>query len=341
MSDGTAVDLESPCLSELVKIHEQDLKKLRSELNAQRAEEDFDDVFLLRYLLSNGDPGHHTVEAVKKAQYWRKEYSTLVASAKANACSGHLDSSALKEYMSDEDLATLDSCLKATFTCSTTQPPDFPMYVIHSGKAKLTKLMGQVSIESVGLWLTWRNEIGFWRCDAASRKSDRLLKQIIVMNMAETSFWEQDMRFFMAYGNSSNRANWLHPQLLARNIVVNPPSYMSFFWMVGRQLVSERLLKKVHVHDGPPHDYLQLYYGGTLPTQFLHALEGGEVQDVSVEDCQEFACQEIQWANKSSDPKVGPEVKQTQMDSKAQPFKSNALARVAALLCARICDPVK
>lgn len=279
MCRGHATELDLPALSELLKTHKADLDKLRLALSAQHQREDLDDVFLLRYLLSYGGPGCNTVEAVMKSQEWRDKYSALVASAKANAAmDGYtVDSSALKEYMSSDELAILDSCLRATFSCPTNYPPNFPMYVIHSGKCKLLQLMGNVSIESVGLWLTWRNEIGFWRCDTLSRQKGRLIKQIIVMNMAESSFWDQDPRFFVAYGNSSNRATWLHPQLLARQVVVNPPAYLSYFWALGRRLVSERLLKKVYVHDSQAHDYLKLYYGDTLPEEFQQALQGGEV----------------------------------------------------------------
>lgn len=269
------MELELPALSELLKTHKEDLQQLRKTLNTFSGDV-FDDLFLLRYLLSFGGPGHETAEAVIRAQDWREKYKPLVKSAKANASfnSYQVDSSALKEYMSADDLATLDSCLLATFTVPTKQPPDFLMYVIHSGKCKLLQLMNNVSAESVGLWLTWRNEIGFWRCDAASRLSGRLIKQIVVMDMAESKFMQQDPRFFIAYGNSSKRASWLHPQLLARNIVVNPPSYMNYFWALGRRLASQRLLKKVHVHNGVPKDYLQQYYGDALPEHFQQALNG-------------------------------------------------------------------
>lgn len=283
------MELASAPLAELFDQYEDQVEALRDSLPAARRRFT-DNLFLLRYLLSYGGPSQAAAEAVVKALDWRESHAPLVEAARN--CEDELDSSPLREYISAEHLRTLDSCLKASFVGTTECPAGFPLYQIQSGQSALRELMGKVPGEAVSLWLTWRNEIGFWRCDAQSRRSCCLIKQIVVLNLAGCRLMDQDPRFFVAYGRSSTRSEFLHPQLLARQVVLNPPAFMGYFWALGRRLLSERLLKKVHVHSGKPAEHLAKYFQGAPPEDLLESVAkrpaaGGSRRGSATSDAQE------------------------------------------------------
>mmetsp|Transcript_31662 Transcript_31662/g.90895 ORF Transcript_31662/g.90895 Transcript_31662/m.90895 type:complete len:310 (+) Transcript_31662:89-1018(+) len=263
------MELASLPLSELFDTYEDQIETLREGLPSEKRRS-ADNLFLLRYVLSYGGPGQAAKDAVLKALEWRESYRSLVEAARN--CTDETDSSALREYISENHLRTLDSCLQAGFFGTTECPPGFPLYLIQSGQSALRALMSQVPGESVSLWLTWRNEIGYWRCDAASRQSCCLVKQIVVLNLAGCKLMDQDPRFFVAYGRSSKRSEFLHPQLLARQVVLNPSPFMGYFWALGRRLLSERLLKKVHVHSGRPAEHLSKYFQGSPPEGLVESV---------------------------------------------------------------------
>mmetsp|Transcript_87366 Transcript_87366/g.232073 ORF Transcript_87366/g.232073 Transcript_87366/m.232073 type:complete len:317 (-) Transcript_87366:93-1043(-) len=274
------MELASPPLAELFDKYEDQIEVLRDSLPVGRRRLT-DNLFLLRYLLSYGAPSSAAAEAVVKALEWRESHSTLVEAARE--CENELDSSPLREHISAEHLRTLDSCLKAAFAGTTECPPGFPLYQIQSGQSAIRELMGLVPGDAVSLWLTWRNEIGYWRCDTQSRRSCHLVKQIVVMNLAGCRLMDQDPRFFVAYGRSSKRSEFLHPQLLARQVVVNPPAFMGYFWALGKRLLSERLLKKVHIHNGKPGEHLAKYFQGSPPVELVESV-GKKPADCSHRD---------------------------------------------------------
>lgn len=266
-------------LSDLFDQYEDDIELLRESIPRER-QQGVDNLYLLRYVLSYGGAGQATVDALLKGLEWRSSHKSLVEGARS--CVDELDSSPLAEYIPADQLKVLDSCLRASFAGRTDNPPGFPLYLIQNGQSALVDLMSQVPGEAVSLWLTWRNEIGYWRCDQASRQRCTLVKQIVLLNLAGCRLRDQDPRFFVAYSRSSKRSEYLHPQLLARQVVVNPPSFMAYFWALGRRLLSEKLLKKVVVHSGDPAKHLNIYFQGALPKMLLEAVcRQGASSDVS------------------------------------------------------------
>ncbi|CAK0889397.1 unnamed protein product, partial [Prorocentrum cordatum] len=209
-----AAALEPRRLADAQARHAQEVEELRGRLAAACPGREPDDLFLLRYVLSYEGGGPGAAAAAARAIAWREKHRGLVAAAQA--CTDELASEPLKEWISLEHLRVIDSCLVARFAGQTSTPQGFPLYVIHSGRCRLRKLMDTVDIKSVALWLTWRNEIGYWRCDAATRRSGLLMKQVVVMSMEGALMSGQDPRFFVSYGKSSKRSEYLHPQLLAR-----------------------------------------------------------------------------------------------------------------------------
>jgi len=284
-ANGEPMDLEPQPLSALFDDYDEQIEALRLQLPNEKQQK-VDNLYLLRYLLSYGGPSAAAAAAVVKALEWREAHSALVAAARS--CSDEQDSTqALSEFIDPTTLKILDSCLVARFAGESSRPRNFPVYVIQSGHSSLRKLMSHVPGDSVSLWLTWRNEIGHWRCDAASRKSGRLLKQLNIMSLKGCRLMDQDPRFFLAYGRSSSRSEWLHPQLLARQIVVHPPVFMSYFWALGRKLVSKRLLSKVRVYSGSPADHLAEYLDNPMLDELVSSLsvvqQGGPAVDDDVE----------------------------------------------------------
>eukprot|EP01091_Cochliopodium_minus_P020601 TRINITY_DN904_c0_g1_i3.p1 TRINITY_DN904_c0_g1~~TRINITY_DN904_c0_g1_i3.p1 ORF type:complete len:162 (-),score=40.10 TRINITY_DN904_c0_g1_i3:83-568(-) len=105
--------------------------------------------------------------------------------------------------------------------------------------------MDHVSEEQMCNFLVFQKEICWIKCDELTRKNRRLTKMLAVNDMNGVSLLSNDKRFFKSLGDSSKIAENLYPQLLDKNVVVNPPTMFKVIMSVASVFMSKKSLSKM------------------------------------------------------------------------------------------------
>uniref|UniRef100_A0A0G4HCL8 CRAL-TRIO domain-containing protein n=1 Tax=Chromera velia CCMP2878 TaxID=1169474 RepID=A0A0G4HCL8_9ALVE len=200
--------------------------------------EECDSIHILRYALSF-DNTTDAAKALTKAIEWRSTRSDLVKAARNGQ--GFLPDGETEETFREFCIAGFHG---------RTQEGHL-VYIIRSGLSNMPAVLNSAGRQKVTDFLTLRNEIGFHQCDKLTRETGYLHKVVVLLDMRHSSLSNQDFRFLSAYGESSKRSEFLHPQLLGQQIVLNPPGYVSMLWDVGRKMMSKRTLRKICMQTAP------------------------------------------------------------------------------------------
>ena len=215
---------------------------------------EFDDIFLLRYLLSNDADVAKAGEQLRKGLAWRVEHAAVVAAvARGDAPPLH---------------ATIAPYCVADFAFGTRE--DAPVYVVRTGLGDPRRLMDACTPEQVLAWLMYQKERAFQRCDALTRGSRRLVKMVNVVDFAHLrwSLWggSNDPRFFKVMGASSKTAEYVYPQLLNKSVMINLPRFFSVIYAFVKPFIPARTRKKINICPGRPAALQQLAEGAPVPS---------------------------------------------------------------------------
>jgi hypothetical protein len=211
-------------LAQLLQEHRGEvaaLKTLVGAIGAAAADGTlYDDVFLLRFVLSNkGREAGEVTDKVRECVAWRKKHAALlVALSKGER---HPQEKAVSEFLFSGTTGSLGG--------------GEPIAVVRMGLSDFRKLMSSFSVDEVSEYLTVEKERTFRVCDAETRKRGRIVKSITVIDFADFSMFggRFDNRFFTALGNSSKASSTLYPQMQAKTVAINTPSYYA---MVNKSL---------------------------------------------------------------------------------------------------------
>lgn len=220
-------------IAKLLVHHKAEIEQIRAELGDEIDPTLHDDIFLLRFVLSMKTVAA-SVDGVRKCLAWRKENASLLAMVDRNE---HVPCHAIiKRYaVSDHH--------------STPLKDGSPLLVTRAGLCDLSSLLAHVTQAELVDWLMWLNEHAFRECDQITRKTGRLTKLVRVNDMMGASLM-QDRGFFSAVGKSSKTAAFVWPQLVEKNIILNPPSLMSVLLKVAATFLSANTMAKVAMCKG-------------------------------------------------------------------------------------------
>ncbi|KAI8802260.1 CRAL-TRIO domain-containing protein [Cladochytrium replicatum] len=177
-------------VAEALKTHEDEIQKLKKNLASEIAGSSlFDDIFILRFVLSNGLKAEANLrEAIK----WRRENAKALEIASTGGPPPH------------DDIVGIDE----------------------------------------------RPGLDVLHCDAATRKSGKLVKLIVVNDFQHAKMLGADSRFFKGLGIASKRSEVYYPQLLGIQVMINPPSWMNMVFPIAKLFMSKRTLDKIKVCPG-------------------------------------------------------------------------------------------
>ena len=160
---------------------------------------DWDDIWLVRYVLSFPDPQART-EAVRKAIAYRRERAVLLAGALAGQPAPHHDQ--------------LQKLNIAGFHATTKLGE--PVYIVRTNVSDPTAVMESLTPEQVLENLLHEREVAFRMCDAETRKRRVLVKMITIIALEGVALANIDRRFFKQLGEGGKIAEFVY----VRNIVV-------------------------------------------------------------------------------------------------------------------------
>ena len=171
----------------------------------------FDDIFLLRYILSFKQVDKATPPC-RETLEWRVKNKDILHRLTSTGIDGIPNASTFLKFQTVGDIST-------TFQGWTT-------YVVRTAHSDLPSLMGAMSVQEVSDYLTYSKELQWREVDRLTRATGVLVKNISVIDLNGFSFFGADRRFFKALGDSSKVSAVVFPQLLGATICVNAPSFI-------------------------------------------------------------------------------------------------------------------
>jgi len=225
-----------PNVDELLATHASEIAALRVAIADTKFEDaatpivPFDDLWLLRFLLSNGAAGAE--KAVRATLKWREEKAPMLALAAAG-----------QEHPLHAKIATMS--LAEVYSLRTVS--DEPVQLIRAGLSNVKRLMDTHTPEEVIEWMNFQKEQAFLVCDEATRRTRRLVKMVCVLDMHSSRFMDNDNRFFKALGRASKDSELYYPQLLAITVGVNVPGYLNLIWPIAKRLMPAKTLAKFRI----------------------------------------------------------------------------------------------
>ena len=230
---------DQPNVDDLLQKHAADIATLRAAVASDKRFADgannriipYDDIWLLRFILSNG-PGKSAEKAVRATLEYRAKKANLLARCAAG-----------------EDYPLAASMSKFSISEIYEKPTEAgePVQLIRAGKSNVKKLMDTYSADEVVENMNYQKEQAFIRCDDATRRTRRLIKMVAVVDMHSQRFSDNDKRFYKAIGRASKESEMFYPQLLAITVGINVPSYMNLIWPIAKRVIPAKTLAKFRI----------------------------------------------------------------------------------------------
>ena len=189
----------------------------------------YDDIWLLRFILSNGNQGAE--KAVRATLAYRAANVELLERA---AAGDNAKYQPLLRYSIAE-----------VYSQRTTM--DEPVQLIRAGKSNVKKLMDLFTEDEVVESMNFQKEQLFLMCDEATRRTRRLVKMVTCLDMHSSKFTDNDKRFFKALGRASKDSELYYPQLLQITVAINVPSYLNLIWPIAKRVMPAKTLAKFRI----------------------------------------------------------------------------------------------
>ncbi|OQR84686.1 hypothetical protein ACHHYP_13095 [Achlya hypogyna] len=193
-----------------------------------------DDVWLLRYLLSNSTPAASEAP-IRFTIQWRRERSATILALRAGAKpTTHVEME--KFLVSGEHKQTTAG---------------EPVIVVRIGLCNSKALMDKFSHTDVVEYMLLARETTMASLDAATRATRRLVKAITILDFAGFSLLRgHDARFTKVQAACSKLSEQMYPQLLGRTIFMHTPPIIPYLFRLLKPLLSQRTVQKVAMCPG-------------------------------------------------------------------------------------------
>jgi hypothetical protein len=224
----------------LIKLHAGEIEKLRKlaqPLDKFNPKE-HDDIFLLRYILSNKSAAA-SIEAVKFCIEYRSEPKNKFWFDKCAAGDAlpMIDALAKRglNVMGFHTVPALDGG---------------PVQLVRQGAVDFEPLLDIWTDEEMIRWTSMQKEVAWQQCDRVTRETGRLVKLIVVNDFKGTPFRKPPSRWMNAFSESSKVAEKIYPQLVETTVMVNTPSWFKWVFSFIKLFLSKRTLEKFKACKG-------------------------------------------------------------------------------------------
>ncbi len=204
------------------------------------------DVALLRYCISFHDDAEAAGAAAVRAAAYRREHAAWLSPARRLVEEGR----PLEEVyrLAAPHWAALEPRL-ATGVHRTTVFGG-PVSYIRAGLIDLDELMEAVDVKELARFFIFDKEVVYTLCDLATRRNGFITKALYVMDGANLGVLDANRNFFKAMGESSKASEFLHPQLVQRQCVVNAASSFKAVLKVASVFLSKKTLDRFAICRG-------------------------------------------------------------------------------------------
>jgi len=230
-----SLDLYPPgSLDTLLSTHDADIKALKSSLGDALPKEDlYDSIWLLRYCLSFKEREPRE-KAARDCIAWRKENSQMLQ----DVAEGVLP--AISERIAPYMVAGFHGFGKG----------GEPLFVVRASVCDPKAIMDTLTEADLLPWFMAQREQAFIMCDKATRVQRRLVKQMSVIAMSNSSLSGFDKRYFAVIAKSGKMSEYCYPQLLLKSCSFDPPTFFMGMFTLFKPLMSRTMLEKFALCPG-------------------------------------------------------------------------------------------
>jgi hypothetical protein len=217
-----------------------EMRKLHPELAGES------DVALLRFCISFRDNAEAAGAAAAKAATYRKENAAWLGPARQLVEEGKPLAEVYR--LAAPHWKVLEPRLAAGVHRTTRFGG--PVSYIRAGLIDLDELMDAVEVEELARFFIFDKEVVYTLCDLATRKNGFLTKAMYVMDGANLGIMDANRKFFKAMGESSKISEFLHPQLVQRQCVINASSSFKAVLKMASVFLSKKTLERFVMCSG-------------------------------------------------------------------------------------------
>jgi len=220
----------SASLDELLATHAAAIAALRAEVSAAIAASAFtwDDVALLRYVLSFADAPAKAADAIRSCVEWRSANAAMLADAAAGRPPPF--AAELEPFMVSAPHGT--------------GKEGEQLFVVRAGISNPAGAMAVATPAQLTSFLMFWKEVAHIHCDRETRARRKLVKQVVVVDLANASLANNDRSYFKVLAESGKLSEIVYPQLLGKAVVIHPPAFLATVMAVFRPLMSKKQLDK-------------------------------------------------------------------------------------------------
>lgn len=229
-------------VSELIKRHRKEideLQKLTAQSGVGYDAAEHDDLFFLRYVLSNGSAAK-SIDAVKFTIEYRKDPVNRYHLDKA---AGSVDDLPLMNQMAQAELNIVYFHRHPALDGG-------PLQLIRNGAVDFEPLLDVWTDEELIRYTHLQKEWAWRQCDAVTRETGRLTKLIVANDFTGMRFQRPPKKWMAAFSESSKLAEKMYPQLVETTAMVHCPSWMKWIFSFVKLFLSKRTLSKFRTCPG-------------------------------------------------------------------------------------------
>lgn len=246
--------ITEPTIDDLLAQNVEALRALRAELAPELAQSDavgtlFDDIFLLRYILSFTKEQKAVADAAEPLHQclrWRMANPKLLQAARVWDDGDHSASLALVPSI-ESILPNLNGRLHRK-----TAKDGGPVYLIRGCLQDDKAMRAHVDTYGTDGLITYmliQRERAFVINDAQTRKTRRLVKMIQLYDMGDMAF-SFDRQMLKIFGGISRLSEQYYPQLMRQLIIFNSPSMVRGLLALARPFFPAKLIEKLKFCKG-------------------------------------------------------------------------------------------
>ncbi|KAI8803806.1 CRAL-TRIO domain-containing protein [Cladochytrium replicatum] len=209
-----------------------ELKAACADMVPSDPPEPYDDLFFLRFLLTYKGSVAEALAIVRRTITWRLENADVLKRIREGTGGPLYDEKVSLYSVSSLHGSTVDG--------------NHPVFIIRTGLTDVKLILDVAKPEEFLTWAIMQREQYFAVCDAATRRTGRLVKAFIINDFrgARISWSLIDSRIMKISGSAGREGDLYYPQLLAATVVVNAPSVaLSFAFGIFRSFLPDNTQK--------------------------------------------------------------------------------------------------
>ena len=220
----------------LLMKHAEDIVRLREATKEVACDEEHDNIFFLRYLLSFSL--EEAIEAIQWAVPWRKQPENaywLERAERKEAALGKMNNdpkAGVKINISGYHAGMIDGG---------------PLNIVRPGLVDFGPMLDMHDHARMVMFHVMGKEVAWRMCDKATRATGRLVKMVVINDFTAMRMSMPPKKVMQSYSESSKLAERLYPQMLQTTAVCNAPTWFSMVMKVGKLFLSQKTLDKFRI----------------------------------------------------------------------------------------------